>query len=373
MSVLGLVGPRNTFAGESASLRVREAQAAIKHLLEFPSKQNLLSPEPSCGWSEDSEEESSIDYSEESCSITPTHQSPMEIASRLATKLKSLPGPVGGYLSKLIQDYEQVLQPKSYGHLRVGDGNFGLASYLVQNFKSDPELLRSAQGFYSEISQRDLRAPEKRRPTIQDHVANEERGWVWKLALQYTKNDPVKAMRVIGLCGHDDTYQLGDDSLEGLPFSEAEKKAEFQSQLRDYQRVIAFLRSEKKQLLTHSSSDPDYRQRLNQMNQDLAENESSLKSLIAKGPKGITLKHQFFCPAKDSVFYLPGGLGVDVSEQMKARVVHDQSSSVAAKYYHVYGSALVACELVHRGHSPVLVAQLQKLLGWAYRAQRFNT
>ncbi|NDD93136.1 hypothetical protein EBZ37_13790, partial [bacterium] len=144
--VSGFLMPRSSLAGGSVDPRILETQDAIELLQDFPSQQSLLSPGPSCGSSVDFEDESSIDYSEESCSITPTQQSPMEIASRVATKLKSLPGPVGGYLSKLIEDYEQVLQPKNYGHQRVGDGNFGLASYLVKRFKSDPDLMRSALG-----------------------------------------------------------------------------------------------------------------------------------------------------------------------------------------------------------------------------------
>ncbi|NDD90656.1 hypothetical protein EBZ37_01005 [bacterium] len=351
----------------------QESAEALQQLRGFSSTQKILAPASSCSIQQDSDDETVLDYSEESCSQLPRANSPMRLATRLAARLKALPGPVGGYLSKLVQDYEQVLRPQNYGHQNVADGNFGLASYLVEQFKSDPELMQSALGFYSEISKRDQRTPPTRRPTIQDRVSPEEEGWVWKLALQYSNHDPLKAMRMIGLCGHDDVYQLGDDSLEGQPFNEAEKQAEFQARVRDLQQQIGFLKSEMAKLGARRHLGSSERTRLLEMKVDLTNFQSQLKSLQSGGPQAITLRHQFFCPAKDSSFYLPGGLGVDISDTMRSRIARDQKPDVAAKYYHVYGAALVACELVRRGHSPVLVAQLQKLLGWAYRAQRFNT
>jgi hypothetical protein len=51
----------------------------------------------------------------------------------------------------------------------------------------------------------------------------------------------------------------------------------------------------------------------------------------------------------------------------------DPRDCLPAKYYHVYGSAFVACEMIARGHSPALVKPLQEALGWYYRAYWLET
>ena len=367
----GLVHPHLTQAGNES---FQETTQAIEQLRRFSSEQATLTPKSSCSMQQELDDEGSVvDLSEESCSLEPENSSPMRRMEKVLRKLTGLPGTIGRYLGQLVEDYEQVLQIQNYKSANVGQGNFGLASYLVDKFRSDPELLKSAREFYAEIEQADQRNPVKRRPSIRDAVPPAENGWAWKTALKHSGGDPLKAMRIIGLCGHDDVYQLIDEQLDGRPYSDQEKRQEYQSRLQEFGWWIRSLQKEKSDLESGGASNADAVERLIEVKAQLQDYRKRLASLKAGGPKSISMSHPFLCPNRDSRFFLPGSLGVDISDPMKKRVEQLQSAEVAAKYYHVYGAAVVACELVRKGHSPALVAGIQKLLGWAYRAQRFNT
>jgi hypothetical protein len=91
------------------------------------------------------------------------------------------------------------------------------------------------------------------------------------------------------------------------------------------------------------------------------------------------------CPSASSVFYVPGGLGsgVDISDELKAKIIATQGQTVGrknvpveqvlpSKYYHVYGSAYIACELFRRGHSLNDVSHYQSFFARLYRAVRLR-
>jgi hypothetical protein len=87
-----------------------------------------------------------------------------------------------------------------------------------------------------------------------------------------------------------------------------------------------------------------------------------------------------------SNFFLSKSLGhdIDISDSLKQKIAKtsdlrcddsmhvDPAACIPSKNYHIYGSALVACEMISKGHNPKAVIELSKLSGWYYRILWLN-
>ena len=131
-------------------------------------------------------------------------------------------------------------------------------------------------------------------------------GWLWTKALLFAQNDRALAMQLIGLCGHDDLMQY----------------------------------------------------------------------MTFKDALGRKVSH---CPNGNSEFYMPKSIGplADISDELKGRVLRVQGngsrsteSKLRPKYYHVIGSAYMACLMLEKGDSVHAVRAVSHMAIQEYRAQR---
>lgn len=322
------------------------------------------------------------------------------LKEQILPRLPQVPG--GAKLKALIDDYEEVLGTSQYQSADVGANNAGIRVFLRRAKKQDPELVTDAIRFYGEISaadkqrelflkdSKDAPPPLDSRASLAD-VPGDSRsphlhpGWVWDLAMKHARGDANRAVRLIGLCGHDDVAQGDLVMFEGVERSRAEavRKAKMQA-LQDQQISL-------QQLIDRAENDPMSLQlrpsRQQKMIPELR-NALILAEIATEAQASVDLDRNmppYFCPPKTSAFFLPESLGegVKVPAELKDRLVWNQARSdyvkgmrrgelLPAKSYHIYGGALVACEMIGRGYSPQLVKYLQGWIAWAYRTQRMT-
>lgn len=197
----------------------------------------------------------------------------------------------------------------------------------------DPCFFLRAYDFYKSINDRDeaelnrltsqksnliASTPLKMRPSLarpnKDWDEGFSEGWVWKEALEKTEGNPNLAMKMIGLCGHDDTARSFSLDKKKIFLDDTGKPS-----------VPSDLESEKLLL--------------------------GIKSFFGEYGENF-----FPCPARASLFYLPKSLGAeaDIDETLKNEIARVQApnlgaASLPAKYYHIYGAARIACEMKERG------------------------
>lgn len=338
-------------------------------------------------------------------------QSTLSALNLLATKLSKVPGGMGA----LIRDYQQILNIQAYGsEAFIGSGNAGIAKYFEGKLNEDSKLQTSARAFYEDIRRRDMhrvawnnvrsddKFPLGNRASLADHARdvkdpNLSDGWVWNLALQHTGGDPALAMRMIGLCGHDDVTQ-GEYSIglepEQKRVAENRLKSKLTLRVRDaeieYAKNLAKIEKMKARLLLPYAPKANKKldlEKLESLERELKSRKFLLDWMQRDLQGDSAVAQELRCPERSSVFYFPGGLGaqVDIPQELKDRIIATQEDAskrpagrapgalLPAKYYHIMGSAAVACELLAKGHDPALVKTLSRLLGWAYRAQRINS
>jgi hypothetical protein len=311
----------------------------------------------------------------------------VEASKTLDSLIPNVPG--SGPVRNLIRDYQSVLRPEAYADpTMVGATNAGL-NQLTRAFGSDPQLAARIKAFYVEVATIDMAEPKFKpdpvhplgsRANLSQVAGDAEHpglkpGWLLQLALKHAGADGNLALRMIGVCGHDDVTQ----SSIPVPVPVAERDRRYREQVRFLSSSITDL---EKTISKTPRKDPQ---------------RSVLEEYLrgAKRRLDSTTLEQFateplHCPPQDSAFYLPRSLGpeFDVPDDLKGRIVKAQApsdltkgleagrkpgASIPSKYYHVYGAALVACEMIARGHSPTLVSSMSRLLGYAYRTERMTT
>jgi hypothetical protein len=193
-----------------------------------------------------------------------------------------------------------------------------------------------------------------------------EPGWVWKLALKHTNGNAHAAMHLIGMCGHDDT--TAQSPLGYFDESEAARN-ELRAEMTELVDKKKKLEKEVKAAVTSMDQDP----------KTFMTKSKSFSSVVSQIER---LQHQngkyrsLPCPPQDSDFYLPGGLGseADISPELKSKINKvqnpDGKSKIPAKYYHVYGSAFMACHLISNGFDPNKTVTVQKQAARFYRGVR---
>lgn len=235
--------------------------------------------------------------------------------------LKDLPTLDPLELVGIKSDLADILKPETYyGDSKgasVGANNKGLITYIKSLGIEEDPLMGSMREFYY----RELKKKENGKPvTLLDQLKDRglEEGYLWKKAMELSNNDPLKAMRIIAVCGHDDKSR----------------------------------------------------------------------------------QEKYSCPDGESPFFISGSLGkdTDVPQKLKDRIGFDladwgsqgdehisdskgfgEKTGIHSKYYHVYGSAFVACEMMARGYPVEYMTGkdgkpgISKKLAYVYRMQRLLT
>jgi hypothetical protein len=343
--------------------------------------------------------------------------SPIEAGFKLEDRIPSVPGTRG--LKNLIRDYREILRPDAYQNItEVGGSNEGILAYTDSLGLKDRKFGRYAYSFYKAIQELDAQYPSfpknstyplGSRPALSQKAGegrfqNLKPGWLWELALKTTRGDPNEAIRLIGVCGHDDTARKGtqvylpsDEVLriynQRLKFLDAQL-GRFEEEKRGLLKQIQLAEKSGRKKdswknLTHSEKLPFY---LDPEKQLVLIEKAIIRVQLEKettSPETFS-KGYVTCPNQDSVFYVAQSLGIetDVTQDLKNRITSAQApsdmlekskrerapgSSIPAKVYHIYGAALIACEMISKGHSPSLVSFSSGLLGYAYRSARMNS
>lgn len=308
-----------------------------------------------------------------------------------------------GDSKKGLQEYLSILGAEKYiaGDASVGGSNAGMAGYFSARFSDFKNscVRDAARAFYNDVNtELQAKVPQDaacRNPDGMQNFSNMakfmekitachsqragissvagkgpykdlEPGWLWRLALKHSKGDPNSAMFLIGMCGHDDTAQglyayedKSDSALDSIRQQvEVEKKSK--AKLDDQAKELAKnydINQEKIYALTSQAA--AYNQHIKTLQQ-----QKSLQKVMA-------------CPAGNSGFYAPESLGVgaDIPDQVKKDVQRIQgdiggAKNIPGKYYHVYGSAFMACQLIQNGISPAKAELVQKQAARLYRGVR---
>jgi hypothetical protein len=334
--------------------------------------------------------------------------SPLERGKGIVEKIPNIPG--AGYLKNIVEDYQRILKPELYKDPRnVGGSNKGIIEFITKEIEKNPDLAARAKAFYDDIAKLDKQQPHLQqsetrplgsRASIADNASNVHsgnlkqpflgEGWLWKLALYHANNDPNDAMKLIGLCGHDDVAQ-GNAKIQLSPKM---AKENFENWLKKTNDLIAMYESslaqKEKQLMQLKPPSIEFKQMVDQKKNEIAALNMSIENLkiAVKNPNQELFQYESIeCPEpRNSLFFLPQSLGsdVDIPLELKKRIVKAQApsdlngkrapgASIPAKHYHVYGSALVACEMISKGYPPRLVSKISALLAYAYRTERMNT
>lgn len=350
----------------------------------------------------------------------PQTESPSHTVEQLNQILGKLPG--GKRLTCMVKDFSNIIKPGDYdpnNRDSVLVSNAGLGDYIASLAAHSPEYQYQLNDFYNALKKKIYRGESrpknasdnlKRLPSIEDESGDGSHsslkpGWLWSLALEKAHGNSTRAIELIAACGHDDTEQGG--TLVRLTLDEQKVRYKEQAKVLD-EAIKQFssknehqnkpltatkddcmdLNSDMKWRLEISSDQVfnDFSSLLNchdpiKAKKLLADIKSFRKEITPESFQQTTLN----CPSGiesegQTDFFLPKSLGakVDISPSMKKRIVNtsdmrcpehseDPAPCIPAKYYHIYGSALVACEMISEGHDPLAVIELSKIAGWYYR------
>lgn len=305
----------------------------------------------------------------------------------LRDKIAALPwAPRQSEMVKLIGDYERVLSPEKYertvhGQPIVGQSNNGLILYNSDLVSADPALAIKASKFYAEVALVEAARPNgdrytklRGRPLVTDFAGGGKNGiypgWVFDLALKHSGGDKAEAIRIIGICGHDDMGAAN-------PFSALLDGKEGQKHWQKLRDQLAQEVSVRESIVAGMNAEGASRQDFREITLQKNLGEIALAAMNSSPDS----KHSN-CPPRESIFFTPEslGAGLTISEKTRQRIVNSQgkdvsgeepdSSFIPGKYYHIYGAAHVSCEMIRRGNDPELVAKTEPLLAWAYRTMR---
>jgi hypothetical protein len=361
---------------------------------------------------------------------------PSQILDQIQTQLKKIrgTGPLRCEISDLAtllrpSDY---LNSSS-----VGGDNSGLANYIQSLADHSPEFQDATKAFYRDVEttlktqdavhvhteQLFSGAP----PVSFNQSAGDSNhsglkpGWLWDLALMHSKGNPNLAMELIGVCGNDDT-SMGSIVVN---FSEEESKQRLSERTKLIDEAIQTIKTKLTVQAEHpfltKSKCPPTNPALEKIPNLLDQNNGSTNVLFSASMQGMIdcsdtkaealvnlnelktyrkglnpdsfSKGTMDCPSFGTQgmpdYYLPKSLGknADISDSLKKRILSaksrfacagqtdssDPAQCLQAKYYHVYAGALVACEMIARGHNPLGIDELSVAMGLGYRAFALST
>lgn len=307
-----------------------------------------------------------------------------------------------GETKRGLKEYSQILGMDKYGNDGVvGGGNFGISEYFSSRFgdKNNSCVRDAAKNFYGDVAAYlKNKGPEKCAPAMsyapggEGHVVasndygcssgrallseaagagkfkDYEQGWVWKLALKNANGDPNAAMFLIGMCGHDDVsqgnYRLLDKSVEG------QDKGRFEQE--QAQDIIRRKQSRLDSLKAQHLDTNEAKKLIEYLQAEVLKLKSQVRQIQEKG--GVVEKMN--CPPQDSGYYSAKSLAADADipdstkRDLQEAFSTDNAKNTSSKYYHVYGSAFMACQLVQNGFSAQSASLLQQQAARAYRGMR---
>lgn len=280
----------------------------------------------------------------------------------------------------------QLVDPNGYRKFTsdsIGGSNDAVKAFNRKRLYENPCFSQLAEHFYREIGQLD-RASNACRPGLNQRcgagpigpvaAGSMKPGWLWDLALKRAGGDSGLAMALIGVCGHDDVGQ-GDITVVGEKvYSWDEVRGVIESEVAYYESRIEDLQKSKNksEAFDIGQAIAVFKKKLLAV-QNFAARVKSRELIVRETKGGVS------CPVRNSLFFLPQSLGeeVDISQQLKDRVAQIQSpgrgpQALAAKHYHVYGGAFLACEGIQSGGHPQEVQEVTKNLAWTYRTARIQ-
>jgi hypothetical protein len=301
-----------------------------------------------------------------------------------------------------LNEYAEALGFENYGNsdMTVGAANVGMGMYFGNRY-SDPKntcVRNAVESFYGDIaaymnkrnkdgieqsgSWADPRTdyspiykafPSDARAKLTENIgsgkyADYEPGWVWNLALKHAHGDPNSAMFLVGMCGHDDTmhgeYVYNDTSEKGKDTLKI-KVDNLRDKIKKQQLKLELLKAK------HSDSMKVQNEIDNTMG-EINSNKGRLSTFLSQEGANFGLT----CPPYSSAFFGAKSLGenVDIPSDLKSELISifadDGAQNVSSKYYHVYGSAFMACQLIQNGYSATTTSIVQQQAARVYRGIR---
>lgn len=253
-----------------------------------------------------------------------------------------------------LKNYFNMLGLSSYmDEGGYGAANEGLSNYNEKLLDRNSCFKKLAGSFYETVmfhdSKKALQDVKLISIPLSVNVQNtnyKQPGWLWNSAMSVANNDPNLAMSLIGLCGHDDTFQISGSSFDSgaaviTNFESSNSEKIYKERMQSFYNRINI-----------GGEDDDFR------NEVLASN-----SII--------------CPPSLSGMYIQGALGKET--QLPPRLIQNISKiqapekgadSLPAKYYHTIGAAYLACSLVADGVPGPLIRAVTAAAINNYRTQR---
>jgi hypothetical protein len=304
-----------------------------------------------------------------------------------------------------LKAYAEALGFNSYSGFdgSVGSGNHGLGDYFAKRYSNKKKtcVREAAVSFYSDIAaylNKRAAAPRKEYEWPQGYMqateivpfydfdqsatyraklnesigsgkyANYEPGWVWNLALKHANGDPNSALFLIGMCGHDDTQQGAKVASDNSERAQNEVRI-MQDNTREKIKKMQMRLDGIKAKYSDKNEQEIVR---DELQYNILDSKRWLESL--KKSKGTIV--QLECPPTSSAFYGAKSLGesADIPTELKNELIETfqgaGAKDTSSKYYHVYGSAFMACQLIQNGVSPTVASTLQQQAARVYRGIR---
>lgn len=185
-------------------------------------------------------------------------------------------------------------------------------------------------------------------------------GWLWDKAMKFAQGDSLLAIQLIGICGHDDTMQLPDNS----------------------KMASRYVSNQWQNQINQKVNSPELKYKMHQLAQNLLFTKTKYPNLgndvlMTALKDRYDFKNGIPCPDPGSAFYFPKTLSqdADISEELKSKIIRLQSPTMGAKAiksksYHILGAALTTCQLVQRGVPDFIAIKMIKGAVNAYRSGR---
>jgi hypothetical protein len=290
-----------------------------------------------------------------------------------------------GYLNRYVR-----IEPSQ----AIGAANYGIIAHNQEMLSEDNCLGKISRHFYEKLSVLDNNKRLKTRPAISDSSPTTD---VWKLALSLVGNNEQLALKMIGICGHDDVNNgHGKVDRERNFIFYNINSTHLNSSLRN--TALACQQDQQKCLAATAGSLVAEIKSATAPGSDCVKKEDCLRifselttelnSLIrgtenrekGRPGQGISLEGFFRCPTRLSNMFMPGQFPFDISQETKNRIILSQSNDIVyksseppAKYYHQIGGASLTCQEIERGVEPRQAVNMQILFSAAYRVIRLCT
>lgn len=231
-----------------------------------------------------------------------------------------------------VERFVDEVNPAAYsGSKQVGAQNVGLARFFEEKIdQSDSRCFAGLVYRFYQDQGNELRRVTDGNSNL-DTVS--QQGLVWKKAFKLAGGDANLALALIGVCGHDDMVE------SDLSYCVDREDA----------KLVSW-------------ADPK---------------ACALSKTLSK--EGLFALH-FDCPGTGTKFHTPGGLGgtsalpvVGIPDETKKRIAAMEGGDIALlphKYYHVYASAYLTCQMIGDGIPIAEAENMERATAMLYRSVR---